>query len=275
MPREENPGKLLDFHTPQKVTVSGYSGDMMEPFISRDGHYLFFNNLNEPSVNTNIFYAENINDTIFQYKGEVKGVNSVFLDGVASMDNSGNFYFVSTRSYSQSLSTIYHGVFDNGNITAVDLVPSISRQEPGIVNFDVEVSADGNTLYFADGRFNGSGQLQSADLVIAAKDGTGFQRLTKSAGILDAVNTNELEYAAGISADELTFFFTRVPSVTSGDVPRIYYATRENKNVPFNRPNELVQAEGFVEAVSFSRDSLLYYHKKENTGFNLYCIKRK
>jgi hypothetical protein len=275
IPVKETNSIVLQFDNPKKVVITGYTGDIMEPFISRNGHYLFFNNLNEPSVNTNIFYAERINDTIFQFKGEVQEVNSAALDGVASMDNNSNFYFVSTRSYAQTFSVIYHGNFDNGNVTAVDTVPGISRHEPGIVNFDVEVSADGNTLYFVDGFLSASGQPQAADLVIAARNSTGFQRMGNSDEILHAVNTNQLEYAAGISGDELTLFFTRVPSVTSGAVPRIFYATRENKNAPFNKPNELVQAPGFVEAATFSGDSLIYYHKKGNAGFELYSIKRK
>jgi hypothetical protein len=275
IPVTEKNSTVFQFDNPKRVAVQGYTGDIMEPFISRNGHYLFFNNLNEPSVNTNIFYAERINDTVFLYKGEVQGVNSSALDGVVTMDNNGNFYFVSTRSYAQTLSTIYHGNFDNGNVTGVDTVPGISRHEPGIVNFDVEASVDGNTLYFVDGLFNASGQPQSADLVIATRNSTGFQRSVNSDEILHAVNTSELEYAAGISGDELTLFFTRVPSVTSGAVPRIFYATRENKNFPFNKPNELTQAEGFVEAAAFSGDSLIYYHKKGNAVFELYCIKRK
>ena len=34
------------FANPQRVTILGYSGDAMEPSISRDGRYLFFNSLN-------------------------------------------------------------------------------------------------------------------------------------------------------------------------------------------------------------------------------------
>jgi hypothetical protein len=273
--QKENDSKIFQFYAPQKVTITGYSGDIMEPFISRDGHYLFFNNLNDPSVNTNIYYAEKINDTLFQYKSEVQGVNSAALDGVSSMDNNSNFYFVSTRSYVQSFSTIYHGVFNNGNVSAVDIVPGVSRQQPGMVNFDAEVSADGNTLYFVDGRFNANGQPQTADLVIATKSGAGFQRSANSDEILRTVNTNELEYACCISNDELTLFFTRVPSITANAVPRMFYATRGNKNVPFNKPNELTAAEGFVEAATISGDSLVYYHKKENGHFVLECIKSK
>ncbi|MFQ6087920.1 MAG: hypothetical protein ACE5K0_03340 [Candidatus Methanofastidiosia archaeon] len=32
------------FKNPQKVEIIGYDGDALEPFISRDGQYLFFNN---------------------------------------------------------------------------------------------------------------------------------------------------------------------------------------------------------------------------------------
>src|SRR5882724_5144121 len=67
----------INFSYPVKVSIAGYSDDIMEPFTSRDGKYLFFNNLNNPAItNTNIYYAERINDTNFEYKGEVKGVNS-------------------------------------------------------------------------------------------------------------------------------------------------------------------------------------------------------
>jgi hypothetical protein len=275
IPGKENDSKLFQFYAAKKVTITGYTGDIMEPFISRDGQFLFFNNLNEPSVNTNIYYAEKINDTLFQYKGEVQGVNSTALDAVASKDDNGNFYFVSSRSYDQSLSTIYHGVFNNGNVSAVDIVPGISRHEPGIVNFDAEVSADGNTLYFVDGLFNTSGHPQSADIVIATKNATGFQRAVNSDEIVRTVNTNELEYAGCISNDELTLFFAKVASITADTVPRIFYATRENKNAQFNKPNELTEAKGFVEAATISGDSLVYYHKKDNGHFVLECIKRK
>lgn len=35
-----------EFGDPKRVEIIGYRGDAMEPFISRDGAYLFFNNLN-------------------------------------------------------------------------------------------------------------------------------------------------------------------------------------------------------------------------------------
>src|SRR6266849_4631567 len=122
----------------------------MEPFFSRDREYLFFNNSNDPHVNTNLHWAARVDDLTFQYKGEIGGVNTAALEGVPSMDRSNNFYFVSTRSYNQTASTIYRGIFSSGKLSAIELVPGVSVSTPGIVNFDAEISADGNTLYFVD-----------------------------------------------------------------------------------------------------------------------------
>src|ERR1700729_1395533 len=61
------------FTNPQPVTIKGYSQDAMEPFISPDGNYLFFNNSNAPTVNTNLFYATRIDDVTFQFQGEIGG----------------------------------------------------------------------------------------------------------------------------------------------------------------------------------------------------------
>ena len=106
--RKKNPSTA--FGNPERVTIRGYSDHAMEPFITRDGRYLFFNNSNDPSVNTNLRCAERIDDLTFEYKGEVAGVNTKALEGVPTMDKNG-FYFVSTRSYKETLSTIYQGRF--------------------------------------------------------------------------------------------------------------------------------------------------------------------
>ena len=71
-----------EFDQPIKVTVNGYSGNLMEPFLSRDGNILLFNNLNSLPENTNLHWATKINDTTFQYKGEIAGVNTTELEGV-------------------------------------------------------------------------------------------------------------------------------------------------------------------------------------------------
>ena len=37
---------------PVRVTIRGYHGDAMEPFVSPDGKYLFFNSRNDPGTDT-------------------------------------------------------------------------------------------------------------------------------------------------------------------------------------------------------------------------------
>lgn len=143
------------FRNPEPVTIRGYNDHAMEPFITRDGRYLFFNNSNDPTVNTNLHYAQRIDDLTFEYKGEIAGVNTPALEGVPTMDRDGGFYFVSTRSYKETLSTVYRGRFSRGVVSDVELVPGISEKKPRHVNFDAEVSASGDTLYFVDGIFSG------------------------------------------------------------------------------------------------------------------------
>ncbi len=63
------PSEYTAFANPQRVTIQGYNDHAMEPFITRDGRYLLFNNLNQPSVNTNLHYAERIDDVTFEYMG--------------------------------------------------------------------------------------------------------------------------------------------------------------------------------------------------------------
>jgi hypothetical protein len=51
------------------------------------------------------------------------------------MDMNDVFYFVSTRSYAKTYSTIYSGNFSNGNVSNIAIVPGISKDTPGDVNF--------------------------------------------------------------------------------------------------------------------------------------------
>ena len=78
----QSPSASTEFTNPQRVTMRGHSDDAMEPFLTRDGKYLFFNNSNDPQANTNLHWAERIDELTFQYKGEIGGVNSAALEGV-------------------------------------------------------------------------------------------------------------------------------------------------------------------------------------------------
>ncbi len=275
---DENPqagDEYRGFRAPQRVTIRGYDGHAMEPFFTRDGRYLLFNNLNEPEENTNLHYAERKDDLTFEYKGEVKGVNTAALEGVPSMDKDGMFYFVSPRSYDTTFSTLHRGRFKDGSVDGVELVPGVSRKQPGIVNFDVEISADGKTLYFVDGQFTKDGpNPRTADIVFAIRDGTGFKRDPNSSDILKLVNTEALEYAADISADGLELFFTRV-NLSPTTPPAIYRAARKSQDKPFGKPQKVAGPTGFVEASTLSHDGrTMYYHMLEKDRRVIYCMKR-
>src|SRR5262249_20971219 len=228
------------FGNPERITIRGYSGHAMEPFITRDGGHLLFNNSNDPSVNTNLYYAERIDDVTFEYKGEILGVNSEALDAVPTMDRDGNLYFVSTRSYKKSLSTIYSGRVSGRGVHDVALVAGLSEKRPGHLNFDVEVSADGNTLYLADGIFSGKPVPDKSDIAIAVRDKPGFRHLPQSADLLKNINSQALEYAACISPNDLELFFTRLGK--SG--PAIYRSTRKAVTEPFEPPVQVAAIEG-------------------------------
>jgi hypothetical protein len=259
------------FQNPERVTIEGYDGEAMEPFISRDGKDLFFNNLNEPNVNTNLHWAERIDELHFKYRGELQGVNTPALEGVPSMDRMGNFYFVSNRSYDQTASTLYRGKFANGVLSGVELVPGVSLAKPGIVNFDAEISADGNTLYFVESQFNLLRQPESARILIARRNGNSFVRDPTSAAIMQSINTEGLNYAPATSVSECEIFFTRV----GPQGPAIYMAQRADKTRPFQKPVRLAAITGFVEAPTLSPDEQsLYFHKKENGHLVLYRVTR-
>ena len=230
------PSARAAFGNPQRVTIAGYDGDAMEPFITRDDRYLFFNNRNDPQINTNLHFAERTGDITFEYRGELAGANSSALDAVASLDRQGEIYFVSTRSYDKTLATVYRGQFDGHTVAALNLLEGVSLHQRGMVMFDVEISADGSHLFAVDGRFAGGPVPKAADIVIAAREGARFSRLPTSADLLKNVNTTALEYAPATSADELELFFTRLDPSSRLAQPVVLCAVRSNANAVFDLP---------------------------------------
>ena len=265
------PAEYHGFGAPQRVAIRGYSGDAMEPFITRDGRYLFFNNRNDPRVDTNLHYAERIDDVTFAFRGELQGANSKVLDAVPSMDRDGNLYFISTRSYFQTLSTLYRGRFDAGSVSGIELVPGVSLRRAGALIFDAEISPGGDVLFMADGEFAGGEVPKSADIAVAVRDGAGFRRHPASAEFMRNVNTGALEYAPAVSADLLELFFTRA---APGEVA-IYRSHRASRDEPFGVPERVAAITGFAEAPTLSADGRsLYYPRLEANRYVIYRISR-
>ena len=258
------------FGAPQRVVIRGYAGEAMEPFITRDGQYLFFNNRND-ARDTNLHYAQRVDDLNFEYRGEIQGANSPVLDAVPSMDRDGNFYFISTRSYFQTLATVYRGRFRAGAVSGVALVPGISLGRRGMLVFDAEISPGGEALFFADGEFAGGEVPKNAEIAVAVRDGPGFRRHPASAVLMRNVNTAALEYAPAISADLLELFFTRA---APGEVA-IYRSQRHSRDEPFGVPERVAAITGFAEAPSLSADGRsLYYHRLDGNRYVIYRIFR-
>src|SRR5262245_6943583 len=265
--------KAASFTNLQAVTITGNRQDAMEPFLTRDGKVLFFNNSNAPTVDTNLFWATKVDDLTFQLQGEIGGVNGPGLDAVASIDLSNNFYFVSTRSYDTTLSTIYSCNYSKGTVSGPTIVAGVSPTTRGLIDFDQEISADGNTLYFTEGLFTGGSVPASSELLIARRSDNGFMRDGRAKEILRTINSaGRLNYAACTSADELEIFFTRL----NGKEPAILMASRTSTAKPFDGAEKIPAITGFVEAPTISPDGRsLYFHRRNPDGvFSIYRVTR-
>src|SRR5687768_496373 len=85
--RNDAPMECSAFARPERAQIQGYLGDVMEPFLTRDGRYLLFNNRNDPATNTELHYARHVDGLTFAYEGQISGVNTPALEGVASVDD--------------------------------------------------------------------------------------------------------------------------------------------------------------------------------------------
>jgi WD40-like Beta Propeller Repeat len=150
----------------------------------------------------------------------------------------------------------------------------VSLNQRGRLNFDAEISADGNTLWFADGTFSGSPVPDAAAIVMASRGPQGFTRVADSAAILAQVNAVGLNYAPSISRDGLELFFTRIAD-RANPSPEIFRAARETTAAPFGAPQRVAAISGSAEAPALSPDgSVLYYHKRENGQFSIFLVRR-
>lgn len=267
------------FTRPRPVTIQGYDKDVMEPFITRDGKYLFFNSNKTLFKSKDIYWAKRINDHTFRFMGEVQGINTGAVEGVPSMDRYGNFYFVSTSNYKPfNLVTVYRGKFHNGHVSNVTPIPEISLNKAGWLNMDVEISEDGNTLYSTQTYFGSGPPPKKSYFFQARKQGGHFVVDMDSAHIYRYINQDEIVYAAAVSTDELEFFYTRL-KITDGKPPvfETLRASRATRQAAFSKPEVITAINGFAEAPALSADEkLLYFHKKPGAfkPFALYSLQR-
>ena len=146
----------------------------------------------------------------------------------------------------------------------------------------MDVSDDGNTDYYTEGLFTGDPFPRKADLAVAFRITevfrTGANLKRQPDELLEAINTEGLEYAAAISRDERELFFTRLHLFTRLHRGRlgIYRATRHTATDPFGSGQRIGAITGHVGAPTLSPDErLLYYYRKDADGtFRIYSVRR-
>ena len=202
------------------VTIRGYEADAMEPFITRDGRYLFFNSLNDGQT-TSLYYARRENDTTFAFQGEMGGVNGSppHLDAVASMDENDIFYVVSTRNYPTEIRNYLSGRFENGLVRELAPVEGdfYIRSPAGWIVMDAEISEDGGSLYYVNARFAPATSSGAGDLY--------FTRIRKGT-LVTELCVSVLDTEQGVYSTpkrvEMPGEAVEAPTLTS-DGTRIYY----------------------------------------------------
>jgi hypothetical protein len=255
------------------VIINGLTFDAMEPFISADGMYLFFNNIND-GVDTKLFYATRVNDSIFDLVGEVNGTNQapapLLLDAVPDLDTLNNFYWTSNRNYPAELDNLMHGTFSNGNVTNIGHVHGdFNMGIPGWLIMDHGISYDGELLYFSNARFDGVclGPCETLLGVAQKVNDSTFMTLPNSSDLVATINdTNYNYYAPCISSNNLELYYTRYPR---GALPpnilfEICVATRNSPTDNFSAPvvlfSELLA--DVIEATTLTKNmEIMYYHR--------------
>lgn len=262
------------------VTINGLTFDTMEPFISNNGTYIFFNNLND-GINTKLYYATKINDSTFTFVGELNGTNQVtppHLDAVADMDSLNNFYWTSTRNYPTELNNLFHGKFNSGNITEVGRVyGNFNKNIPGWLVMDHGISNNGEFLYYNNARFNDVCQGPcETEIGIAQKINDSTFNKTPNSNIIlqNIIDSNYIYYAPCISSDNLELYYTRYPkdTITLSTVFEICVAVRNTPNETFSIPNVLFSEYilDLIEAPTLTTNKqVIYYHKKTSNSHKI------
>ena len=275
-PNVDTPESLIypSFDSEIDVTINGLSFDAMEPFISPDGNYLFFNNLND-GINTKLYYATKINDSTFNFVGELIGANqstTPHLDAVADMDNYGHFYWTSTRNYPAELNNLFYGTFNSGVVSNIGRVKGdFNMSTPGWLIMDHGISLDGQYLYLNNARFdeaNCQGPCETTLGIAQRVNDSTFNTLPNSASILQNINdVNYIYYAPCISSDNLELYYTRYlkGKITPSTTFEICVAVRSNSLSEFSIPRVLFfdSILNLIEAPTLTVDkNIMYYHRR-------------
>ena len=270
------------FGTAIPVTINGLTFDAMEPSISADGNYIFFNNSNNGPT-TSLFYATKVNDSIFTYTGALVGANQTVtprLDAVASSDSANNFFWTSTRNFPTQFDNCFHGTFNGTDVVNIGrLHGTFYIYTAGWLMMDAAINYSGNLLYYTNGYFGptyaGCGGIPcQAKLGVAQKqnDST-FNKLSNSDVIMQNINdTNYVVYAPNVSKNGLELYYTRLLKSDISLGTQICVSVRTNLTDTFSLPSIFHPFSTFIpEATTLTSDQLkIYYHKKSGGLYKLF-----
>src|SRR5713101_3501002 len=277
------------FPNPEAVTIQGYTGSAEVPYLTPDGNYIVFDSRTDPgSADVKIYYAKKINDTAFQFMGEVGNAN---LPGTINfemtIDDHNNFYFTrilinGAPPRPTGKPSIYRGRWNNGTLLDVAPVPGID-QDGSTINQDPSISHDGQLLIFdawdfahkcltykvaarnADASFT---VLNDADPRLARhrenfKDAFVGDYLYRCTPFPHPNMTHSMLMGPVLhSHSGLNIVFTMINPGSSGmPVEQYYLATRRSLSEPFGKPQLVIANGRVVEGGSFSPDDRrLYFH---------------
>jgi hypothetical protein len=257
------------FAGPFAVAITGYDDHAMEPFLTRDGQYLLFNDRNAPADSTDLHIAARVDDSTFAYVGPLDSLNGATLDAVPTGATDGTLVFVSLRAYDSTFSTLFTATLSGATASAPSRLASVSTGGGGLLDFDVDLSADGQQLIVARGRFTGAALPVEADLRLYRRAGAGFSPAPDGAAVFAALNSDALEFAPAMTSSGLELCFTRL---VPGREPILMIARRAIVTEAWGTPRRIRGPTGLVEAGTWSPDGRsLYFHALVN---GRYVIRR-
>ncbi len=273
------PDLAVAYGEPRRTTMLGFAGDILNPVLTRNGRYLLFN---DASARQDLHYAMRKDPDTFVYKGRLGQLNTPALESVPSIDWRGSLYYISAKSFGAPGAAIYRSSFRSGNVSrAAFVVGRFGDGRRSWFNMDVEVSADGGTLYVTRASKSWfQSTPQRSDLVMIQRQGLeGFGTAPHSDDILRNVNTKDLEFGAALSPDESTLFFARATARAfqrrSSEGSGIFVAAREQLEAPFGDVTRVAAISGFVGSPTLGDNGCsLYYHKADFDFFVVYRVVR-
>jgi len=285
---------------PSHVALNGYTynnSQAMEPFLSRDGKWLFWNSRNEGN-NVSLHYGLFINPNQVRYVNQVGGqANNPIphLDAVPAMDIKNNFYWVSTRDYPQNPQNLQHGVFDpdTGKVPIASHVIGdfyADNSQCCWIAMDQEINIDGSLLFFVNAFFpyppGPVPAFSNISFATPNSDGTWSEHpraVEIMASVNNVVSPFQLRYGpSSFGPDGLELYFT--VRVSEPVVSGLFVAKRASLEDVFGPPERIPLPNGSYlepEAPTISADgSLMMFNRLDCDGkygchyVNIYSMKR-